>query len=423
MQTRDKLFLVGIDLCDDFSQISYYNYIENEPISIDLPGLDNKYCIPTVVCKSNGRSDWFAGEEAEKCSTLGEGILIKGILQKAIEKNPVQVDDISVMPIDLMQTYLDYLLQIVKNFTNCEKIDQICITVELFHISLLNVIVKAMNNLGFSREQLVLTSHTESFVYYSISQKKELWSNEVVLFCYDTNGFSSYRMYRVNERGTQIIMVQKQEKQELSDSCKHSYGFTEQEDELLVELAEKVLEKRIVSSVYLVGSNFGEDVKNTKFIKYVCNRRRAFMGHNMFCKGACYQLFENNYGIVSKDFFLACEERITTGIEVRILDRGKDKILRLLKPGTNWFGADDSFDFIVDNKSEIELFLSPMDAKEKQVVKIPLTDFPKRPNKTTRISISISFTNDSRCHLMVKDKGFGEFFMSSGRIINEELLL
>ena len=69
------------------------------------------------------------------------------------------------------------------------------------------------------------------------------------------------------------------------------------------------------------------------------------------------------------------------------------------------------------------MFLSPVDTVEKQLVKIPLTDFPERPRKTTLINFKISFTRDKRCYVMVIDKGFGEFFPGSGRIINEEIML
>ena len=111
------------------------------------------------------------------------------------------------------------------------------------------------------------------------------------------------------------------------------------------------------------------------------------------------------------------------GIELKILDRGKDKILRLVRPGINWFGVNCSYNLIVDDTEELEIFLSPVDTVEKQVVRVSLKDFPKRPRRTTLITLNISFTSDRRCHLMVIDKGLGEFFASSGRVINEEILL
>jgi hypothetical protein len=32
---------VGIDFCNDFSQVSYYNFTDNEPVSVDYSGLES----------------------------------------------------------------------------------------------------------------------------------------------------------------------------------------------------------------------------------------------------------------------------------------------------------------------------------------------------------------------------------------------
>ena len=108
---------------------------------------------------------------------------------------------------------------------------------------------------------------------------------------------------------------------------------------------------------------------------------------------------------------------------MKICDRGVDKILRMVRPGTNWYKAGCSYDFIVDDCKEIEIFLSPVGRREKRQIKIPLTDFPVRDDKASRITIKLDFSDDSHCHLTVMDKGFGEFVKSSNKIIKEDILL
>ena len=56
-------------------------------------------------------------------------------------------------------------------------------------------------------------------------------------------------------------------------------------------------------------------------------------------KGACYQAYEMSVGERFKDFIVCCNERISSGIEMKICDRGVDKILRLVRPGVNWMTA------------------------------------------------------------------------------------
>lgn len=423
METN-KIFCVGIDLCGEFSQVTYFNAKENEPVSVDFSGLVQKYQIPTVVSKTIGKEEWFAGDEAIKSEKLGEAVLVDDLLNKVASKNPINVDDIVIMPIELLKIYLDYLLQIARMAGQSDYLDKVCITVENFNISILNVIKKAMNELGVDEEHLEIISHKEAFIYYVMNQKPEIWRGDVVMFDYNTAGLNVHRLYMANERGLKIIMVNTDEyKEEVPFSLSLNSLSVDLLDTRLKEAAKHSMDRHNVTTVYLIGRGFADDIKLPDFIKYVCDRKRVFAGQNLYAKGASYAASEGILVNRMRDYLLACSERITTGIEMRILDRGKDKILRMVKPGINWFTADCSYDFIVDDANELEIFLSPVDTKEKQVIRISLEDFPKRINKATRITVSLSFTSDSRCHLMVKDRGFGEFFASSGSIINEELLL
>ena len=423
MDTREKLLCVGIDLCSDYSQVSIYSYGAKEPASVDFAGAENKYRVPTTVSKMLSKDEWFAGDEAIGSMKIGEAVAVNDILKKAADKNPVRVDDIAVMPIELLSVYFDYLLKTAKNAANTEEIGAVCVTLEDFNISVLNVAVKAMEKLGIGRDRLTFASHDESFVYYALSQKQELWNNDVFLFDYGRGGLIARRLYIGNERGVRIAMIHTDgfTEEVPFELCENSIS-TEYLDNRLRDIAVKLLERKSVSTVYLTGEAFREDLNLPGFIKYICDRRRVFAGNNLYCKGACYQAIELAGG-AGPDVMLACPQRITTGIEMKISDRGRDKILRMVKPGINWFEAECEFDFIVDGTEELEIFLSPLDSREKQLVRVPLTDFPKRPRKATRITVSFSFTSDSRCHMMVKDRGFGEFYASSGRVINEELLL
>ena len=421
METTQKNICIGIDLCSDYSQVSYYDFESDEPASVEISG---NVFVPTVVSKSIGKDEWFAGEDAEKSAKLGESVLVTGLLEKAIDKNPVTVDETSVMPIKLLGCFFEYLLMSVRSAAGADNILSVCVTLDDFNISVLNILVKAMESVGIERDKLAVASHDESFVYYAISQRVEMWANDNFLFDYGDNGLVVKRMYIINERGTRIAMVHTDDlRQSVTASLMESENSREFADTQLTQVARDLFDKKSVSTVYLTGKLFADGVDLPQFVKFICDRRRVFAGNNLYCKGACYEAMELVGRKPLKDVLLACGERITTGIEMKYSQRGRDKILRMVKPGINWYGADCSYEFIVDEMDEIEIFLSPVDGTEKQVVRISLEDFPKRPPRTTRIAISFSFTSDSRCHLMVKDMGFGEFFASSGRVINEELLL
>ena len=56
--------ILGIDLCDDYSQISCYNE-QIQDVEIVTINDDEAFVrIPTVICKKKGENTWLVGEEA-----------------------------------------------------------------------------------------------------------------------------------------------------------------------------------------------------------------------------------------------------------------------------------------------------------------------------------------------------------------------
>lgn len=55
--------------------------------------------------------------------------------------------------------------------------------------------------------------------------------------------------------------------------------------------------------------------------------------------------------------------------------------------------------------------------------KIDLTEFPKRPSKTTRIEVNFRYVAENKFEVEIKDLGFGEFFKSSEMSIKKEITL
>ena len=54
---------------------------------------------------------------------------------------------------------------------------------------------------------------------------------------------------------------------------------------------------------------------------------------------------------------------------------------------------------------------------------IPLDGFPKRPNKTTRVGLSVEFLDERTMVVNIKDKGFGELFPASEASVRQEVML
>ena len=91
--------------------------------------------------------------------------------------------------------------------------------------------------------------------------------------------------------------------------------------------------------------------------------------------------------------------------------------------GDNWYESRSSLELIVDGQSEIEFIISPLDSRKKKLVRVPLTGFPERPPRTTRVEMNVGFTDETTMMTVIRDKGFGELFPASGAVVRQEVKL
>ena len=102
---------------------------------------------------------------------------------------------------------------------------------------------------------------------------------------------------------------------------------------------------------------------------------------------------------------------------------GKKKKLVLAAEGGNWYETKSMVDVILDDMDSLFLTVTKHGEKEGRMVEIPLHEFPKRPNRTTRISVILTFTSERDVTVRVVDRGFGEFFPSENAMIKREIHL
>ena len=91
----------------------------------------------------------------------------------------------------------------------------------------------------------------------------------------------------------------------------------------------------------------------------------------------------------------------------------------LLEAGNNWYESKASCELILDHTEELVFVVGTMGETEKKRMSMNLPDLPKRPNKTTRLSVSLQYISRKECRITVKDLGFGEMFPSTGKVWEE----
>ena len=83
-----------------------------------------------------------------------------------------------------------------------------------------------------------------------------------------------------------------------------------------------------------------------------------------------------------------------------------------------------SLELILDDQEGNRVYHFPFWIPERSgSFPVPLSGFPERPRRTTRIQMNIGFTDENTMAVVIRDKGFGELFPASDTVIRQEVIL
>ena len=401
--------VIGMDLCDTYTHISCM-----EP--------EQTWVIPTVVCKNKNADEWYVEEEAYAHTLVGDGIMEDKLLTQVMKDGTATIGGIKYEGIYLLKMFLEKALELPKKAAGSREIASIVIAVSCLDAKLMDSLLYCADYLKIPRDRVHLISHTESFVYYVMSQKREVWSNQVGMFDL-TNQSLRYYELKVQRGLRQMQVVADCENLEEGfhlDVLDNTAG-ARLADRILCSCADRILQKRLFSAIVLTGKGFENTEWAPEFMKQVCSRRRLFVENSLFSKGALMKAADYLQEKSSYPFICICEGRLKTTVSVKVLNHDKEGQLVLAAAGDNWYEAKSTVDFIVTGNPEVEFTISPLDPKKKKLVKIGLEDFPKRPDRTTKIELSLGFSDDRTMVAVIKDKGFGEIFPAEDVMIKQEV--
>lgn len=401
--------VIGIDLCDTYTRI-----VCSEP--------EKNWTVPTVICKSKTSEQWYVEQEAYEHTLNGDGSMQDRLLTQVSRGSQITIAGHTYEGLYLLKVFLEQILMIPKEAFKQEKIAQLVITLKYLDLKVMDGLLYCADYLNIPRECLHVISHTESFVYYAMSQRRDVWSNQVGMFDLSDETLRYYEM-KV-QRGLRQNQVSA-EVQELEagfglDTLEHASG-SRVADKTLRSYAEKLLQKRLFSAVILTGKGFEKTEWAPEFMKQICSRRRVFSEDGLFAKGAFYKAIDCMREKTSYPFTCICEGRLKSSISVKILSHEKEGQLLLAAAGDNWYEAKSTVEFLISGPPEIEFTIVPLEAKKKKLVRIALDNFPKRPDRTTRIQVTLVFFNDHKMLVVIKDKGFGEIYAASDAVIRQEV--
>jgi len=403
--------VIGIDLCDTYTHIAC-----SRP--------EQTWVIPTVVCKNKNQEEWYVDEEAYAHTLVGDGVMEDKLITQVLKDGTATINGIRYEGLYLLKMFLEKALELPKKAAETETIASLVIAISSFEVKLMDSLLYCADYLKIPRERVHIVSHTESFVYYVMSQKRDVWSNQVGMFDLTDESLRYYEL-RVQRMGRQMQVVadcQNLEEGFHLDVLENLAG-AKLADKILCSCADRILQKRLFSAILLTGKGFENTDWAPEFMKQICSRRRVFVETSLFARGALMKALDYQQERSSYPFTCICEGRLKASVSIKILSRDKEKPLVLAEAGDNWYEAKSMVDFVVTGTPELEFTVSPLDPRKKKLVKIPLEGFPKRPDRTTKIQLSLGFSDEKTMVAVVRDLGFGELFPASDSVIKQEVML
>ena len=155
-------------------------------------------------------------------------------------------------------------------------------------------------------------------------------------------------------------------------------------------------------------------------VKLLCHQgRKVFYGNNLFAKGACIAGKDRLEDKKLKGYRYLSDSLVAVdvGMDMRVM--GSPAYYPLIENGSNWYECSASCELILDDTSELVFVVGIPEETEKKRVAMALDGLPKRPNRTSRLSLTLKYVSPRDCEITVKDLGFGEMYPSSGKIWRE----
>ena len=416
--------LVGYDLGERYSQISYCIYGQEDVDTVATVVGTKQYNIPTMLCKRKGVNQWYYGKDAVKYADAEDMFPVDGILMAARKGDEIELDGEVFDPVALLTLFVKRSMALMNFIAPIEKMDAIMFTVDELDDRMVEILSLASANLGFKTSHIYFQSHTESFYSFMLHQPPELWYHQVMACEHDGRRLKLYRM-ECNKRTTPVVVLIEEQTYETlvipdeTEEEKIRQDAYLLADERFLGIVQAVCEGRFLSSVYLLGDGFKAGWQE-RSLQFLCHNRRVFQGNNLFSRGACYGLLEKLEPSEEgrRHIFLG-RDMLKANIGMNVVRQGKASYYALLDAGQNWYESYRECDFLLTKEKELQFVITPLNGKKIETKVISLSDDGGGRAPFTRYHMEMRMGAPDQVLVKVKDLGFGELFLSGGRVWEE----
>ncbi|MBQ2922313.1 MAG: hypothetical protein IJE60_04350 [Tyzzerella sp.] len=373
--------MIGYELNERYCQISYYHEENQEPQTLE-----------TIAYSTND------------------------LYRRAVRHESDEV-------VHLLREFIE------KSLSRFESIGQIVFTVPKLNVDIVRMLKGIAKRMGIDKDNVYVQDYKESFCNFMIYQPKELWQYEAALFHCDRHEVKAYMLRKLRTgygKGRDAFITVDEVASAKMEELAAVYPVlnvdrAKEADIQFKQFVQGVFDKKLVSSVFLVGEGF-ENNWYPQSLKVLCNGRRAFLGNNLYSKGACYAAYKRSLGYEDSLIYLD-ETKMMDQICLKLRMQGVDKWYPIVSWGSRWYESDMQCEILLENTDDIEIHIESLVGAEMRVERVSLEGLPKRKNYTLRLQVKVMMRNEKCCCISFKDMGFGEFFAATDFYVEKEIHL
>ena len=193
--TKKNKVVVGFDLGNDYSQISYCRQNQSMPDTVSLVMGEEQYNIPTILCRKSdveGEAAWLIGKEALKAAKEEQGALVEDLLLLVKNNTSVKVGADSLSAEELLEIFVKKALAVLYAYIVSEDIAAVAFTMKDMDTDVMETLRRISKNIGQRKMEVYFLSHEDCFFQYIIHQPEEMWIHDVLLYDYKNDGIKSY---------------------------------------------------------------------------------------------------------------------------------------------------------------------------------------------------------------------------------------
>ena len=372
---------------------------------------DEALIFPTVISKKKGEDAWVVGEDAYALALDGKGIITDKLLKLTRKDGIATIDGTRYEGKEILKIYFREIINAGMEKLYKEKPEEVVVAMAGLEEDIVGDIREAFVGLGYQPNHIHIISKEESFIYFVLSLKKDIWNNKVGMYDLSDVSLTYYEML-VNRNSRKLLVNAESENMDEAFNLQilNNPSGAKLADKILTSVAEKVMDKKKFSSIFLTGQVFAEHEWADGFISYLCSRGKVYLDTNIFAKGAAFKGVDLASENSIYNLTALCEGRLRSDVFINVENNGKDGKIYLAKAGDFWGEPDTELLLIPDEKEVIDISVVGVDGKVKKNIPIVLDFLPKRPIKTRRFYFRTKFRDDKIMDVEIEDAGFGDMY-------------